>query len=62
MATKATTKEGTLQDLPKPKKELTGDQAEGVKGGDAKAQPKPWSGPGDEGPEEQITFVYGKLG
>jgi type VI secretion system Hcp family effector len=21
-----------------------------------------WSGPGDEGPEEQITFVYGKLG
>ncbi len=21
-----------------------------------------WSGPGDEGPEESITFVYGKLG
>ena len=20
-----------------------------------------WSGPGDEGPEEQVTFVYGKL-
>ena len=20
-----------------------------------------WSGPGDEGPEESITFVYGKL-
>jgi type VI secretion system secreted protein Hcp len=21
-----------------------------------------WSGPGDEGPEESVTFVYGKLG
>jgi len=21
-----------------------------------------WSGPGDEGPEESITFIYGKLG
>jgi len=21
-----------------------------------------WSGPGDEGPEESITFAYGKLG
>jgi len=34
-------------------KELTEDDLNNVVGG--------WSGPGDEGPEETITFSYGKL-
>lgn len=36
-------------------------QLNDVKGGQGSVA-KRWSGPGDEGPEESITFVYGKLG
>jgi hypothetical protein len=42
--------------------DLADEQLDVVAGGLTKASPKTiaWSGPGDEGPEESITFVYGK--
>lgn len=48
---KNTKKRTQVKDLPKAKKKLTKDEAKKVRGGG-----------GDDGPEESITFVYGKLG
>jgi hypothetical protein len=56
---KAARKKGQLKNLTTSSQELSEGQAKAVKGGDKKSS---WSKAGDEGPTENITFVYGKLG
>jgi hypothetical protein len=49
--------------VPSHPAELIDDELDAVAAGVTASRPpvKAWSGPGDEGPEETITFVYGGL-